>query len=139
MLRFLEYFKGILDIGQLLRFETNFLAKRLYRGDGSVVTDLGPEDVCPVQTPERVPELHLCLAEHLLLVGLEAGRVEAVEAGELLGAEAGVLAGLLGPPHAVMREAVHALARRLAHLLHRVQLLRPWQIRRPGTVPVLVS
>ena len=57
----------------------------------------------------------------------------------MLGVEAGVLAGLLGPAHAVMREAVHALARRLAHLLHRVQLLRPWQIRRPGTVPVLVS
>ena len=86
----------------------------------SVVNDLGPEDVGQVQTPERVPELILGLAEHLLLVGLEAGQVGNVEAGQMLGAEAGVLAGLLGPPHPVKREAVHALARRLAHLLHRV-------------------
>ena len=117
-------------------FETNFLASLSWR---SVVNDLGPEDVGQVQTPERVPELILGLAEHLLLFGLKAGQVGNVEAGQMLGVEAGVLAGLLGPAHAVKREAVHALTRRLAHLLHRVQLLRPWQIRRPGTVPVLVS
>ena len=93
---------------------------RLYRGDMSSVNDLGPEDVGQIQTPERVPELYLSLAEHLLLVGLKAGQVGAVEAGQMLGVEAGVLAGLHGPAHAVMREAVHALARRLAHLLHRV-------------------
>ena len=71
-------------------FETNFLASLSWR---SVVNDLGPEDVGQVQTPERVPELILGLAEHLL-VGLEAGQVGNVEAGQMLGVEAGVLAGL---------------------------------------------
>ena len=55
-----------------------------------------------VQTPEGVPELHLCLAEHLLFVILVV--LDAVETVEDVsaGAETGVLAVLLRPPHSIV-------------------------------------